>query len=211
MGPEMGWLGGLHQTVGSIGQMTELLGMNADAMQYAFGALAHFLERVGSASHEVLGFFLGQPPPAVDPRTGQPMPVIDPRTGQPVMDPRTGQPLRPPTPEEFREMRKRRLLHWLSGVVVLYVAYRIVRAMLTGGGSPASAASASHAALANDPALNAAFFSTAPGGFAADFPAASRGGPSGAGLVAAGAVPGSPLSDPFEAAFSSPRKSRGAW
>lgn len=87
-------------------------------------------------------------------------------------------------------MRKRRLLNWLSGVVVLYVAYRVVRAMFWSGAKGGASAgrgagSRSTAAIMADPAMNAAF----------------------AGRAAASAPVAPPLlsgagSDPFEAAFA---------
>ena len=118
--PSMSWLGGLHQTFGSLGQMSELLGMNADAMQYAFGSFAHFLERIGGATHEVVNFFMGVPPQMmVDPRSGQMIPMIDPRTGQPIPA---------LSPEQFRKERKQKMKRWLVGLVVVYVLYRMIRA-----------------------------------------------------------------------------------
>lgn len=121
--PSMSWLGGLHQTFGSLGQMSELLGMNADAMQYAFGSFAHFLERIGGATHEIVNFFMGVPPQMmVDPRTGQMVPMIDPRTGQPIPA---------LSPEQFRKERKQKLKRWLVGLVVVYLLYRMVRASFT--------------------------------------------------------------------------------
>lgn len=150
LGQEMGWLGGLHQTIGSMGQISELLGMNAEAMQFAFSAFGNFLERIGGVTQEVFGFFMGTPPPSpIDPRTGQPLPhLIDPRTGQPIMDPRTGQPVRIPTPEEFKIERKRRFIRWVIGVAVVYLGFRFVRALFRSRSSHSSS---------GNPALNAAF------------------------------------------------------
>lgn len=108
---QMGWLGAMHQTVGNLGQMTELLGMNAEAIQYAFGAFAHFVERIGGAAHEVIGFFTGAPPlPQIDPHTGQPLPL--------------------PSPEEIKAERRRRMIRWLIGIVILYAGYRGIKIIL---------------------------------------------------------------------------------
>jgi len=108
---QMGWLGAMHQTVGSLGQMSELLGMNMEAIQFALGSFGQFLERIGGATHEVIGFFTGAPPlPQIDPQTGQPLPL--------------------PPPEEIQAERKKKLVRWFIGVIVLYFGYRGIKYLI---------------------------------------------------------------------------------
>ncbi len=77
-------------------------------LQYAFGSFAHFLERIGGAAGEIFGFFTGAPPlPMIDPQTGQKLPL--------------------PSPEEIKAERRRRLINWLVGSIILYFGYRTVK------------------------------------------------------------------------------------
>jgi len=195
MGPEMGWLGGLHQTIGSMGQISELLGMNAEAMQFAFGAFGNFLERIGGATQEIFHFFVGTPPVRpIDPRTGQPLPhMVDPRTGQPIVDPRTGQPVPIPTPEEFADQRKKRFIRWVLGVAVVYFGFRVIRSMFL----------SRKPRIMSSPGLNAAFNevqSRQMGGFGGPSLFGSDVGPAGAQTYPA--FRGGSMTDSFESAFS---------
>lgn len=68
MGPEggsLGWLYSIHQVVSSLGHMTELLGMNTEALGYLFGNFMGFLETVTGVVAR-----MGAPPLAAD---GQPL------------------------------------------------------------------------------------------------------------------------------------------
>ncbi|KAG9407335.1 hypothetical protein AC1031_002064 [Aphanomyces cochlioides] len=42
----MGWLVSFNQTVGAIGQITQVLGMNAESLNFCFGSFVHFMERM---------------------------------------------------------------------------------------------------------------------------------------------------------------------
>ena len=101
----------MQQTFGAIGQMSQMLAMNTDAMGYAFGAFAHFVERIGGAVGEIGGFVSGQPPPT-------------------RVDPQTGQPLPPLSPEEYQKERKKRVIRWIIGILVLAAGYKGLRMIL---------------------------------------------------------------------------------
>ncbi|KAF1313366.1 hypothetical protein FI667_g17435, partial [Globisporangium splendens] len=51
----MGFLHSFSQTVGSLGQITQMLGMNADALHFCVGSFVNFVERIGALC-------AGQPP-----------------------------------------------------------------------------------------------------------------------------------------------------
>ena len=80
MGRSAMWLQGVHMAVGSLGQVSELLGMNADALQYAFGAFAMFCERIGHGAGRLVRYarYFNTPPPADAPELER----VDPETGQ---------------------------------------------------------------------------------------------------------------------------------
>ncbi|CAI5714091.1 unnamed protein product [Peronospora farinosa] len=81
----LGWLSSFNQIVSSIGHITELLGMNAEALNFCIGSFVHFLERIGAMCAGT----------AVAPR-----PVFPPG------HPRHGEP---PVTEEEKKSRKRRV------------------------------------------------------------------------------------------------------
>jgi len=118
--PGMEWLGGLHQTSTSIGQISQVLGGNADALQFAVASAAHLVERMGALSVDFFSFLAGTPP----------LPMVDPRTGQPIVDPRTGQPFPVLSPEQYRKERRMRIFRWVVGLLVLYAGFRFVKYML---------------------------------------------------------------------------------
>jgi len=118
--PGMEWLGGLHQTSTSIGQISQVLGGNADALQFAVASAAHLVERMGALSVDFFSFLAGTPP----------LPMVDPRTGQPIVDPRTGQPFPVLSPEQYRKERRVRIFRWAVGLLVLYAGFRFVKYML---------------------------------------------------------------------------------
>ena len=81
-------------------------------LKYAFGSFAHFLERIGGAAGEIFGFFTGAPPlPMIDQQTGKPLPL--------------------PSPEEIKAERRRRLMNWFVGSIILYLGYRTVKYLLS--------------------------------------------------------------------------------
>lgn len=142
MGPELGMLGGLSQTIGSMGQVSEMLGSNAEALHFSFNAFGMFLDRIGALAHDAMVFIAGVPPPVVlDPKTGQVLPLMDPRTGQVIINPQTGQPVFPPTAEEHKAMRRKKMINWVLGLFVLYLGYRLIKRMFSQGKSALTTAS----------------------------------------------------------------------
>ena len=101
--PHLAALQQLHHAVGSVGAFTELLGMNADALQHVIGALAALLERVGQASGEIVGFLRARPP-------------VDPATGLPLQ-----------TKEQYAAERRRKLVRWALGASAIAVLVSALR------------------------------------------------------------------------------------
>ena len=63
MGPgNSAWLQNFSQSVSAFGMVTEMLGMNADALFRVSSGLLHFFERVGAAIFELSSFISAQPP-----------------------------------------------------------------------------------------------------------------------------------------------------
>lgn len=126
MGPEggIGWLQNVYQLVSSLGQMTELLGMNTEALGYLFGTLMGFLETVGNLISQVTR-------PALSLRGNG-----DHERGEEGEQQQL----------QFRERSGRvRLLRWMVGLVTTYLAYRLLRKasrwVLNGATATATAAS----------------------------------------------------------------------
>ena len=109
--------GGFFGAMQQFGQMSEILGMNAEALQYAIGSFGAFVERIGGTAREALMFFVGQPL----------QPPINPQTGQPLIDPQTGQPFPMPTPEEQKAERKKRFVRLMAGLLILFLGYKAIR------------------------------------------------------------------------------------
>ncbi|EGZ10236.1 hypothetical protein PHYSODRAFT_318546 [Phytophthora sojae] len=72
-GGGLGWLASFNQIVSSIGQITELLGMNAEALNFCIGSFVHFLERIGAMCAGIAAMLAPRPvfPPG-HPRHGEP-------------------------------------------------------------------------------------------------------------------------------------------
>jgi len=49
----------------------------------------------------------------------------------PMIDPQTGQPLPMPSPEEVKADRRRRLIRWLVGVIIIYMGFRGIKYLLS--------------------------------------------------------------------------------
>ena len=56
-----GWLVAFNQMVGAAGQITELLGMNADALNFCFGSFVHLIERFAAMFSSILVMIAPRP------------------------------------------------------------------------------------------------------------------------------------------------------
>uniref|UniRef100_H3GRP9 Peroxin-13 n=1 Tax=Phytophthora ramorum TaxID=164328 RepID=H3GRP9_PHYRM len=124
----LGWLSSFNQIVSSIGQITELLGMNAEALNFCIGealnhpiqfkghanqnftcagSFVHFLERIGAMCAGIAA-------------------MLAPRPVFPPGHPRHGEP--PATEEEERSRRRRvRIFQFMVSMAALAVVYKGVR------------------------------------------------------------------------------------
>ncbi|CEG37498.1 uncharacterized protein PHALS_05088 [Plasmopara halstedii] len=103
----LGWLNSIHQIVSSVGQITELLGMNAEALNFCIGSSVHFLERLGAMCANVTSMLAPRPvfPPG-HPRHGE-CPVA--------------------TDEEMSRRRRVRIFKFMLVMAVLAVLYKGLR------------------------------------------------------------------------------------
>lgn len=111
LSPQLAMLSSLHYTVGSVGAIAELIGVNAEALLNAVKSALALVERVGQASGEVLGFLRVRPP-------------VDPATGLPVV-----------SPEQYAVQRRQRLVRWVIGAAVVLVTLALLREGVRGGGA----------------------------------------------------------------------------
>ncbi|CAI5721653.1 unnamed protein product [Hyaloperonospora brassicae] len=103
----LGWLSSFHQIVSSVGQISELLGMNAEALNFCIGSSVHFLERIGAMCAGVAA-------------------LLAPRPVFPPVHPRHGEP--PVTEEEEQSRRRRvRIFQFILSMATLAVLYRGLR------------------------------------------------------------------------------------
>uniref|UniRef100_A0AAV1U896 Peroxin-13 n=1 Tax=Peronospora matthiolae TaxID=2874970 RepID=A0AAV1U896_9STRA len=106
-GGGMGWLSSFNQIVSSIGQITELLGMNAEALNFCIGSSVHFLERIGAMCAGIAA-------------------MLAPRPVFPPGHPRHGEP--PVTEEEERSRRRRvRIFQFILSMATLALLYKGLR------------------------------------------------------------------------------------
>lgn len=121
--PHLAWLHHLQWSVGSIGLLMELLGMNAMGIQQVFVSGTGLLERLGHLSGEVIGWLRADPP-------------LDPQTRLPLMD-RT----------QYLQLRKQRMVRWGLGAATLsagvYAARLLFRLMRGSAGGPSQAKASS--------------------------------------------------------------------
>ncbi|CAK4069838.1 unnamed protein product [Aphanomyces euteiches] len=103
----MGWLVSFNQTVGAIGQITQVLGMNAESLNFCFGSFVHFMERMAFLCTNAVA-------------------MLSPKPDFPPGHPRYGEP--PETEEEIKSrLRRVRVVKFLVGLLALYAASRIVQ------------------------------------------------------------------------------------
>ncbi|CAI5721621.1 unnamed protein product [Hyaloperonospora brassicae] len=103
----LGWLSSFHQIVSSVGQISELLGMNAEALNFCIGSSVHFLERIGAMCAGVAA-------------------LLAPRPVFPPGHPRHGEP--PVTEEEEQSRRRRvRIFQFILSMATLAVLYKGLR------------------------------------------------------------------------------------
>lgn len=69
LGPPVGLLQSIHQTIGGVGAVTELVGLTSEAARQAGAASLTLLEHIGQQAGEILG--LVPPRPPLDPATGR--------------------------------------------------------------------------------------------------------------------------------------------
>nr|CCA24459.1 conserved hypothetical protein [Albugo laibachii Nc14] len=104
-GPEpgfpFGWLSTFNHTVSAIGQVTELLGMNAEALQFCIGSFVHFIERIGLMSSGMLK-------------------LLAPRTDVPLDHPQYAE-------EEEKRLRRVRTVRTVIGITLLALIYKLCR------------------------------------------------------------------------------------
>ncbi|KAG7387166.1 hypothetical protein PHYBOEH_008360 [Phytophthora boehmeriae] len=99
-----GWLSSFNQIVSSIGQITELLGMNAEALNFCIGSFVHFLERIGAMCAGIAS-------------------MLAPRPVFPPGHPRHGEP--PVTEEEERSrLRRVRIFQFMVSMTALTCLYK---------------------------------------------------------------------------------------
>lgn len=107
----LSWLNSFNQIVSSIGQITELLGMNAEALNFCIGSFVHLFERMGAMCAGVAA-------------------MLAPRSEFPPGHPRHGELLE--NEEEKKSRRRRvRIFQFVMGMVVLAVFYKSVRWLRT--------------------------------------------------------------------------------
>ncbi|RHY01578.1 hypothetical protein B5M09_009486 [Aphanomyces astaci] len=105
----MGWLVSFNQTVSAIGQITQVLGMNAESLNFCFGSFVHFMERMAFLTTNAVAML-------------SPKPVF--RPGHP----RYGEP--PESDEEIKSrLRRVRVVKFLLSLVAIYAASRAIRAV----------------------------------------------------------------------------------
>ncbi|EEY61954.1 uncharacterized protein PITG_13927 [Phytophthora infestans T30-4] len=103
----LGWLNSFNQIVSSIGQITELLGMNAEALNFCIGSFVHFLERIGAVCAGIAA-------------------MLAPRPTFPPGHPRHGEP--PVTEEEEKSrLRRVRIVQFMVSMAALTVVYKGLR------------------------------------------------------------------------------------
>ncbi|ETL47953.1 hypothetical protein F442_02486 [Phytophthora nicotianae P10297] len=103
----LGWLNSFNQIVSSIGQITELLGMNAEALNFCIGSFVHFLERIGAMCAGIAA-------------------MLAPRPTFPPGHPRHGEP--PVTEEEEKSrLRRVRIFQFMVSMAALTVLYKGLR------------------------------------------------------------------------------------
>ncbi|CAH0476287.1 unnamed protein product [Peronospora belbahrii] len=104
---DLGWLSSFNQIVSSISQVTELLGMNAEALNFCIGSFVHFLERIGAMCAGIAT-------------------MLAPRPVFPPGHPRHGEP---PVTEEEEKSRKRRvrIFQFMVSMAALTLLYKGLR------------------------------------------------------------------------------------
>lgn len=106
-GGGLGWLSSFNQIVSSVGQITELLGMNAESLNFCIGSFVHFLERIGAMCAGIAA-------------------MLAPRPVFPPGHPRHGEP--PVTEEEERSrMRRVRIFQFMVSMAALACVYKGLR------------------------------------------------------------------------------------
>ncbi|KAE9350352.1 hypothetical protein PR003_g5409 [Phytophthora rubi] len=106
-GGGLGWLSSFNQIVSSIGQITELLGMNAEALNFCIGSFVHFLGRIGAMCAGIAA-------------------MLAPRPVFPPGHPRHGEP--PATEEEEKSrVRRVRIFQFMVSMAALACAYKGLR------------------------------------------------------------------------------------
>ncbi|CAN0275831.1 unnamed protein product, partial [Ectocarpus sp. 12 AP-2014] len=105
MDQQYSWLHSIQHFTSSLGYLTEMLGMNTQAIGFVFANLMGFLEHIGNS-----------------------LTSIQPWREFPPGHPRHGEP--PPTPEEERRRLSRlRVLRFALTLVVAYAGFRVSRAL----------------------------------------------------------------------------------
>ncbi|KAI9916359.1 hypothetical protein PsorP6_017835 [Peronosclerospora sorghi] len=103
----LGWLSSFNRIVSSFGQITELLGMNADALNFCIGSFVHFLERIGAMGAGIAA-------------------LLAPRPVYPPGHPRHGEP--PETEEEEMSRKRRvRIFQFMLSLAMLTLLYKGLR------------------------------------------------------------------------------------
>merc|ERR1711920_20178 len=114
--PQFSWLASFNHMVGSIGQITELLGMNAEALNFSFGSFVNFVERMAFMFQGMLALLA-------------PRPVNFP-PGHPQHNPHL------PVGEETEEERKARfrrikIVRFVLGVFAIFVVSKASRKLIS--------------------------------------------------------------------------------
>ncbi|KAG5187571.1 hypothetical protein JKP88DRAFT_235165 [Tribonema minus] len=103
MGPQFSWLHSIQHFTSSMGYLTELLGMNTQAIGFFVGNLMSFIENAGLA-----------------------LASLQPWREFPPGHPRHGEP--PPTAEEERRRVTRvRVLRWVASLLIAYAGFKLLR------------------------------------------------------------------------------------
>ncbi|OQR91661.1 hypothetical protein ACHHYP_04497 [Achlya hypogyna] len=101
----LGWLNSFNQTVSAVGQITQLLGMNAEALNFCFGNFVHFMERMAFMCTSAVAML-------------SPKPVFPPG------HPRYGEP--PETEEEIKSrLRRVKVVKFVVSLLIIYVASKL--------------------------------------------------------------------------------------
>lgn len=103
----MGWLSSFSQMVSSIGQITDMLGMNAEALNFCIGSFVHFVERIGAMFAGIAS-------------------MVSPRPQFPPGHPRHGEPALTEEEEKSRQ-RRVRILQFMLTMVAVTVMYKGAR------------------------------------------------------------------------------------